>query len=180
MCRPFTCKPAATLVRATGAHGAATPVRAAPRGTGNQHKILWPHGEQTVSGRVRRSRRTSWSRTIIGLTDLYLSRTRQGTTARDSCESDRSALSAATANTRSPSESLRTGTSSASLDRQTVSKRVRRGEEYESNGDLCRTRELTLPLLPLSPPFDRLRPSNVIASLTAATDDADATEQLSV
>ena len=56
--------------------------------------------------------------------------------------------------------------------------RVRRGEEYESNGDLCRTRELTLPLFPLSPPFDRLRPSNVIASLTAATDDADATEQL--
>ena len=60
-----------------------------------------------------------------------------------------------------------------------MSKRVRRGEEYESNGDLCRTRELTLPLLPLSPPFDRSRPSNVIASLTAATDDADATEQLS-
>ena len=140
----------------------------APRGTNGE----WASTEKQKNELVEDH---YWTHRFVSL-----SRTRQGTTARDSCESDRSALSAATANTRSPSESLRTGTSSASLDRQTVSKRVRRGEEYESNGDLCRTRELTLPLLPLSPPFDRLRPSNVIASLTAATDDADATEQPTV
>ena len=111
----------------------------APRGTNGE----WASTEKQKNELVEDH---YWTHRFVSL-----SRTRQGTTARDSCESDRSALSAATANTRSPSESLRTGTSSASLERQTVSKRVRRGEEYESNGDLCRTRELTLFLLPPSP-----------------------------